>query len=1545
MKKLFSKIDNTAAKETNSYLGKVFVVGRHTVTVEEVLAEGGFAIVFLVKSSGTRYALKRMYVNNEHDLNVCKREIQIASNLSGHKNIIGYVDSSITHTGGGVHELLLLMPYCKTQVLQIMNNRLQTGFSEQEVLQIFCDTCEAVSRLHHCQTPIIHRDLKVENILLADSGNYVLCDFGSATGKVLNPSVHGASVVEEEIKKYTTLSYRAPEMVDMYSGKSITTKADIWALGCLLYKLCFFTLPFGESPLAIQSGNFTIPDNSRYSKSLHCLIRYMLEPDPDLRPDIYQVSAVAFQISGKENLVQNLHKVTTPTVENLPCPPLESESIKRSLSIKIPKSAPVTTVEGTSVTPRQRPKGQNVTTGPISLSGQIVSQISGQGNPQQQQQQLSPAGGGNSISYVQVNQQITPINTPQAFLQPLPSNSSQSSFAQVPAPHIPSPGQSTPFGPPPFSQSQSPMSSHSPLTQQSPVTVPDKSSYYFDSRPHDARPPAAPGNEENLEALFPPSGYPDPFKDDGRSQPCPTGPAKIPPPVAPKPNASKVVQKLITPPGGTAPPNKFLPTGQQQQSTSGSMAGHNVMAPPPVTLPKPVNKTESLSQNISSSSSPPESPTVGSTSRHRRNVSDTSAFNKNVNNFRVFANETSQFLAPYEASVKPRTEDTSSPPEIPVDMKPGIGASASHGELSSISTTENRSLSVDVAAWNPFEDAQPFSQLTEDHIFGAEFDKIRRGSNSSIAGVKSRESLVMTYSDLPKDPFESAPFSLPTGKKSKIGAKTAAIAGGATTTSSPPKHKPPQPPPLTVRQQPPLPPPLPPPTEQPRVPAKLPVQWSPGNAPSAADEEASLLQPQPSTSSPISPPFVRAPIEDRSKYEKLAFNADEVSSDSEDKDKRRRQLAEKKKRRRVKAVLDRARKRVAEHGRHEQHSEPGPADQSKRRVESDEDSIGSASDLKAMNDDEDDEDGERADGDERRAKADETISESARTCGSSAYHAECESVATHEDPEQLRARRLKRIHNQLQQQQQQRQAPPADPVVGHQYGEQPLLLDDELDPESKPEQTRGDPFVKHQYKFKSHHHHHQPKQLMMLNGNSSSDDVEDDDDDDVKVAEKSEPRVLKNGLWKLDEDVFALAPFPRQRSGSRKSSGGSGVACEEQNNRSVTPVSVETSQPPAVTCSPVISGNLVDIDTGNDAGGDDEDGDNQSGVTILHQPRYVFEGIPTPPRKISFEQPSGEIQEKDLFGSSPFESSFNNPFDSVSSSVNRQPVPVVAQPVDDAKSLYDFSPMSPPVVAPFSSSSSSKFGLVTVVNPIVSNSAVSSNARLEDSSKDLFGSIPFDEITSLAPSNPQQQRPTSLPLTQSPTFVDKALNTILSSTHSAQLPPICNPTYGMPLNNLQSQESSQSLCMEEEAEEIGEVVGAGNSPMSPEPLVAQDASKFKKHLHKHSHHHHEKPSKHEKSKYYLINENLGDSINVLPSKMCLSTSLSSKSAKKSSKSSKKATSAVVTAGFSNLSFEDFPSDENNDESLRHAGTRTAYEVIKEPQKRFGSLKRRSNPFT
>ncbi|XP_033225081.1 AP2-associated protein kinase 1 [Belonocnema kinseyi] len=1438
MKKLFSKIDNTS-KEPSGYLGKVFVVGRHTVTVEEVLAEGGFAVVFLVKSSGGRYALKRMYVNNEHDLNVCKREIQIASNLSGHKNIIGYVDSSITHTGGGVHELLLLMPYCKSQVLQMMNSRLQTGFTEPEVLQIFCDVSEAVSRLHHCQTPIVHRDLKVENILLADTGNYVLCDFGSATGKFLNPSVQGASVVEEEIKKYTTLSYRAPEMVDMYCGKAITTKADIWALGCLLYKLCFFTLPFGESTLAIQSGNFTIPDNSRYSKALHSLIRYMLEPDPDLRPDIYQVSVIAFQIQGKECPVQNLHKVPTPTVESLPSPPMESETVKRSSSIKVAKLTPVTAVEGTSVTPRQRPKGQGVAAGPISLSGQIVAQISGPGN------QL-PAQG-NAVSYVHINQQITPINAPQ-YLPPsvqnipnIPVNtqlqlSSQSPFSQV-SPHLVSPSQNVPFGQTPaqqFSQSQSPLISHSPLTHQSPVTVQEKNAFYFDAKPLEGMP-----LDDNLQALFPPSGYPDPFKDDTRSMPPP---AKIPPPVAPKPGITKI--SLANPTNAGA--NSKLGTCQLPPKLTANKLTQPMV--PPV-LPKPVSvKTESLSQNISSSSSPPESPTLAS-SRHRRNVSDTSAFNK------VFANETSQFLAPYEASVKPRPEDCSTP-EVPTEIKPGVGASASHvrvGELSSVAGIESRSLSADVAAWNPFEDAQPFSQLTEDHIFGAEFDKIRRGSNSSIGGVKSRESLVMSYTEVPEDPFESAPFNLPTSKKNKLGSKATAIAGGV--------------------------------IEEPRV--KIFTQWSPEAENAGIDDEASLL----AESSPVSPPFVKAPIEDRSKYEKLAFNADEVSSDSDKEIAQRTEDRTKKKRRRMKAVLNRRRK------------DPSQDTNSASVGYDSDDSIGSASDLKAMNDEDC-----NGDNEDDREKIDETISESVRTCGSSAYHAECESVATHEDDH-----RLKKHRRHHRDQQQQLATIDADPVVGHQYGEKPLLLDDELDPEAKPEQSHGDPFVGHQYRVKP----------LINNGSSSDDD-----------GEKLKKTLKNNGIWKADEDVFALAPFPRSNS-SRKSS------CSRDSSRnaeqSIANSPHHSNLVTPIGNSPIISGTLVDID-------DEADADYSFVPSripkALDQLKNSYNNFSLP-RHRSQDNSQEETVEKDLFGSSPFSSSdfvfgevdpFVAPDKSVkmihSVSKMSNPIPMMVNPtpvMTNPLPIYpDYSNSSLPYQKNFSrnnpvTSSSSKFGVVTV----------KSLADDDSEPKDLFGSIPFDEFTTLNLSI--QERPTSLPLAQSPTFVDSALTTILSTSaqsgqHSIRSVQI-QPDYCRQVEHatrITIQGSTNSVSRSEITSDIV-------SPLSPEPLVMNDD------LPKNSK---REKSRGDKSKYHLISENRSETINVL---LPVKIAQKSKVATSYKKTPKKKSAPVAAAGVSNMSFEDFPSDENDE---RHAGMTVApFEVIREPEKRFGSLKRRSNPFT
>ena len=121
MKRLFGVAANARAGSSSSqqqqqqqqhreWIGRELAVGRHHVVVEEVVAEGGFALVFLVKSrSGSggssggsvssstcrRLALKRMCVNNETDLNVCRREMSVLKRMRGRANVVEFVDSAV----------------------------------------------------------------------------------------------------------------------------------------------------------------------------------------------------------------------------------------------------------------------------------------------------------------------------------------------------------------------------------------------------------------------------------------------------------------------------------------------------------------------------------------------------------------------------------------------------------------------------------------------------------------------------------------------------------------------------------------------------------------------------------------------------------------------------------------------------------------------------------------------------------------------------------------------------------------------------------------------------------------------------------------------------------------------------------------------------------------------------------------------------------------------------------------------------------------------------------------------------------------------------------------------------------------------------------------------------------------------------------------------------------------------------------------------------------------------------------------------------------
>ncbi|EXJ95897.1 NAK protein kinase [Capronia coronata CBS 617.96] len=293
-------------------------VGHHRVVIERFLSEGGFAHVYVVHlarpvDGSHKAVLKRVAVPDKDHLAHMRTEVETMKRLRGHKHIVKYIDSHASQLKGGGYEVFLLMEFCEGGgLIDFMNTRLQNRLTEPEILQIFTDVAEGVACMHYMKPPLMHRDLKVENVLISTSGSsriYKLCDFGSAA-PARPPATTAAEgrLIEDDINRHTTLQYRSPEMIDVYRKQPIDEKADIWALGVFLYKLCYYTTPFEEvGQMAILNARFKFPAYPRFSDQLKLLIASMLREQPSERPNIYQVLQKACQMDGRELTIPDIY--------------------------------------------------------------------------------------------------------------------------------------------------------------------------------------------------------------------------------------------------------------------------------------------------------------------------------------------------------------------------------------------------------------------------------------------------------------------------------------------------------------------------------------------------------------------------------------------------------------------------------------------------------------------------------------------------------------------------------------------------------------------------------------------------------------------------------------------------------------------------------------------------------------------------------------------------------------------------------------------------------------------------------------------------------------------------------------------------------------------------------------------------------------------------------------------------------------------------------------------------------------------------------------
>lgn len=245
--------------------------------------------------------------------------------------------------------------------------------------------------------------------------------------------------------------------------------------------------------------------------------------------------------------------------------------------------------------------------------------------------------------------------------------------------------------------------------------------------------------------------------------------------------------------------------------------------------------------------------------------------------------------------------------------------------------------------------------------------------------------------------------------------------------------------------------------------------------------------------------FGKMPLEDRTKYEKLCSNDEITSDDSDDENVRIgssvisalvlqnhglsdhkktifKQIAntnymiheklhavgQKVNKKQVKAPIVRklitTKSKISGSVRRKDDSEkkqkPSDGTQEREQDDQDDDSIGSASDLRAeAEDDFDEQDDSRPQNALKRVRntmPDDGISQSVKTCGSSVYHAECESVATNEDDVsrvvvKVLTKKRERPSDAGDTILDQNQLSPSSADFLHKYGDKPLLLDDELD--------------------------------------------------------------------------------------------------------------------------------------------------------------------------------------------------------------------------------------------------------------------------------------------------------------------------------------------------------------------------------------------------------------------------------------------------------------------------------------------------------------------
>ena len=288
--------DITSATNDSVLSGRQYVINGKSVIEEKLLSEGGFGFVYLVRdqNGSAKYVVKKILCMDKEHFDMAMREVEVFEKLPVHANLVKYYGHTILKDTRN-REVVIMLEFCPGGHLYDLMKKYPDGVPTPQIVRALLDVSRGLSALHSMNPPVQHRDLKLENVLMSSSGNYVLLDFGSWSSDSLDLSKLGREELMrfgDSVERYTTLMYRPPEMADLYKGFQVSTKVDIWMLGCILFTLINNKHPFQDaSNLAIVNCKFShdIDMCKKHPAKLVDLCYWLLAQNPVDRPDALQL--------------------------------------------------------------------------------------------------------------------------------------------------------------------------------------------------------------------------------------------------------------------------------------------------------------------------------------------------------------------------------------------------------------------------------------------------------------------------------------------------------------------------------------------------------------------------------------------------------------------------------------------------------------------------------------------------------------------------------------------------------------------------------------------------------------------------------------------------------------------------------------------------------------------------------------------------------------------------------------------------------------------------------------------------------------------------------------------------------------------------------------------------------------------------------------------------------------------------------------------------------------------------------------------------------